>query len=744
MSVEMDTPGRPVRRSFILSGVLLAGAVLIAGLFALSTTRAVAAEACPNQALRLEQGATALPGCRAYEQVSPPDKSGADVIQQTDKTHVATDGDGVTFSALGGFGELQGTSFDTEYVSHRTAIPGTNGWSTHGINPPGGSDTLSATLLGNTPTFVDAFTPDLSAAVYRSWAPLTGAPNVSEVSNLYRIAGLGGGGETATLMSDGVSPLPGSWPAAFKLLIQPYLAGASSDLTHVVFESQLNLTANAPAQGPFCVTFGFGCLTGLYENADGVVRLAGRIPSPPDTSCDDVNGPACVTAPSSEAGIGATLTFYSQRMVSEDGRRIFFQTPAGADPGGIYTREDGVRTVQLAQDGELWTASSDGSRVFFTTGESLLPGDTDTSRDLYMYDADAPVDARLTLVSASSTVNDGDVGGVLGASADGHYVYFVCSGQLVAGEPPANVAGLYLWHDGTLAYIGQFDGGEAQVNEPRTQFKFASTTSTSRVALDGRHLLFMTKDDASFRGRGGFGGYDQAGHRELYLYSADSGRLVCASCNPSGRAATTDALTDVREGAANSGKTAKLSHALSDDGQHVFFSTAEALVPQDTNGVADAYVYDTASATVHLLSSGTDPSPSYFIDASDDGQNAFFVTRQRLVGWDTDNSYDLYDARVGGGFPEPVAAAPECAGEGCLPQGTRAPAAGLPGSAGYIGPGNTTTTAAKPKPVVHHRCAGNTVARRTKGHTRCVRRPHRHATNKHVTRTATNNQRSAR
>jgi hypothetical protein len=721
---------------------------LVAVVFAISAVPALATGACPNQALRLEQGATALPGCRAYEQVSPPDKTGADVIQQTDKTHVATDGDGVTFSSLGGFGELQGTSFDTEYVSHRTGARGMNGWSTSGISPPGGSDTLSATLLGNTATFVDAFTPDLSAAVYRSWIPLSGAPNVSEVSNLYRIAGLGGGGETATLMSDGVNPLPGSWPAAFKLLIQPFPAGASSDLTHVVFESKLNLTADAPPQGPFCVVLGFGCPTALYENADGVVRLVGRVPNAPDTSCDDVTGPACVTAPTSEAGISATGKRYSQRMVSDDGRRIFFQSPAGADSGAIYMREDGVRTVQFAQDGELWTASTDGSRVFFTTGESLLPEDTDSSRDLYMYDANAPANARLTLISTSSTGNEGDVGGVIGASADGRYVYFVCNGQLVAGEPPADVAGLYVWHDGTLAFIGSLrDGAEVQVNGPRTEFTFGDFTSTSRVSPDGRYFLFMTHDDAGFRGRGGFAGYDHAGHRELYLYSTDTGRLVCVSCNPTGRAATANALTDVREGAANSGKTAKLSHALSDDGQHVFFSTAEALVPQDTNGVADAYVYDTQDASVRLLSSGTDPSPSYFIDASDDGNNAFFVTRQRLVRWDTDNSYDLYDARVGGGFPEPVAAAPECAGEGCLPQGTRAPVAGLPGSAGYIGPGTTatttTTTTAKPKPVVHHRCAHNTVARRIKGHTRCVRRP-RHAKRTRATGTGTRNQRSGR
>src|SRR5215207_7450035 len=69
-----------------------------------------------------------LPDTRAYEMVSPPGKSGAEVIQQTAKTHVATDGNGVTFSTLSGFGTAQATSLDAEYLSRRTGVAGTNGW----------------------------------------------------------------------------------------------------------------------------------------------------------------------------------------------------------------------------------------------------------------------------------------------------------------------------------------------------------------------------------------------------------------------------------------------------------------------------------------------------------------------------------------------------------------------------------------------------------------------------------------
>ena len=42
-----------------------------------------------------------------------------------------------------------------------------------------------------------------------------------------------------------------------------------------------------------------------------------------------------------------------------------------------------------------------------------------------------------------------------------------------------------------------------------------------------------------------------------------------------------------------------------------------------------------------------------FVDASASGNDAFFLTREQLVGIDTDDQIDLYDARVGGGLAEP-------------------------------------------------------------------------------------------
>src|SRR5205823_14171721 len=90
---------------------------------------------------------------------------------------------------------------------------------------------------------------------------------------------------------------------------------------------------------------------------------------------------------------------------------------------------------------------------------------------------------------------------------------------------------------------------------------------------------------------------------------------------------------------------------------------------------------------VYLLSSGTSPDPSFYLDNDESGENVFFTTRAGLVEGDTDGSYDVYDARVGGGFPEP-APPPACAAT-CRSAGA-APTLSDPLTTG-IGPAENTT-----------------------------------------------------
>jgi hypothetical protein len=652
--------------------------------------------------------AGALPDARKYEMVSPPVKNGADVMPDAARTRGAVDGGAIVFSSLGGFEDVQGTGVGIEYIATRSlgerpdpnGRPVKNGWTTHAITPRQEAMTGFAALGGLDPAWEGEFSPDLSKGVFRAWSPVTTEdPNVARVENLYVQEDIRNGGAFSL-----ASPCPGCGgllPPITNSGQMPRIAGTSADFSSMIFESRLKLTSDAPA-GPTTPK--------LYKWSDGQLTWVGAIPAGVDVTCGG-SGPSCDVASRSTAGQSAGAAIpsspaYTPGTISRDGSRVFFTvgTSDSSRPGQLYVldtmgtadpSDDTTSLVNAVESGSgpggaeamYWTATPDGSRVYFTTSDSLTSDDTNSGDDLYAYDVDAAPGQHLTRISRDQEPADGDAvaTGVIGISDNGDYVYFLADGQLVtSGSLTATQNSIYLWHNGAIVDIGSLTlGGNDLIKNLASQsWVLGPTRQRARVTPDGRHLLFTSASGDDL------GGYDQTsecgfgGCSELYVYSADADELMCASCNPSGDPATVDADVSVRESTGGAVTTSHLPQALSDDGRWVFFNTAEALVPEDTNRTLDAYEFDTQTHEVHLLSSGNDPSPSYVLDAAPDGRNVFFVTRQKLVGWDTDQNYDLYDTRVDGGFPEPPVVPPACSDEGC--QGTLTPPPLVPGAGSAI------------------------------------------------------------
>jgi hypothetical protein len=683
---------------------------------------------------------TALPDNRAYELVSPPDKNGGDVLAATARTRVATDGGAIAFASLTGFGDVAGTGIASDYLAVRShdPHPGTSGWTTHAVTPPQDPLTSRANIAAMDPLYEGDFSPDLSRGIFRAWSLLGDAPNVSNVENLYlrtdlRSAGAG----SYQLLSDAVAPVGSPFIASAN---RPFLAGTSADFEHVLFESRFSLTADAAGDGPW-----------LYEWDHGTLQVAGVLPDGTPLS-------------GALAGQGARQLRYTPHTISADGLKIFFTDPAtgfnGTD-GTLYLRKtdsatDSRSTVQLnasertdcadqascsgtpepdpggPQPATYWDASVDGGRVFFTTGEALTddaPVDGDIK--LYMYDTTKPDDDphNLTLLSVDDEPADShSLEGAIGASADGRYAYFIAAGQLVSGSPLLGTdRALYLWHDGNVIYIGTLNQQEDWAYDLPQNWNL--TTSEARVTPDGRHLLFMSSSGEGLTelNQGNCPERPSGQCRDLYVYSADTGQLRCASCGQDSASANADAAINVATNTSGAVGTWSRNRAISDDGRYVFFSTVNALVPEDINGKSDAYEYDTATDRLHLLSSGKDPSDSYFMNASPSGNDAFILTRQRLVGWDIDEAYDLYDVRVGGGFPDPTPAPPNCEGDAC--QGASAPAPAIPAQAGTASADRGDLAAGNHKPAskrkpAHKRCRRGFVRKRVRGKVRCVRRRH--------------------
>jgi hypothetical protein len=237
---------------------------------------------------------------------------------------------------------------------------------------------------------------------------------------------------------------------------------------------------------------------------------------------------------------------------------------------------------------------------------------------------------------------------------------------------------------------------------------------------------------------------------QAFLYdSAAGGELVCASCNPSGARPTGPT-------ALPTWKTPyQQPRYLSDDGSRLFFTTLDGLVPADTNGQQDVYEFeregagtcDAASEALEpqsrgcafLISGGTSDDHSYFVDASADGGNVFFSSPQRLLPADEDENYDVYDARIGGGFPPPPVPPPPCEGETCKPAAVGGSSLAAPSSDGFHGEGNVVGGR---KPPRH--CPKGKRAVRKKGKVRCVSRRHHKHHHRHHHKRAHNTGRAAR
>ncbi|HEX4806913.1 MAG TPA: hypothetical protein VFU94_13525 [Conexibacter sp.] len=721
-----------------------------------------------------------MPDGRAYELVSPPDKNGGDVAADSSRTRAASNGGAVQFSSLGVFAGIQGTGISNDYISVRAADsnPGTNGWATHGLFPKMRALSVGALFGQVEPLYTGSFSPDFQRGLLYAWDSLDGNPFVGGVQNLYRNDGLLSSHGTYDLVSScplcasTSTPLPGLPDNETATNLRPTLAAASPDLDHAAFESEEQLTADTPAQPAGCdITTQptTACHAHVYQWDDGRLTLAGRVPVLPATECDDANGPACVPADVSLAGEGTGVSRNASssrtpNTISDgsDGHvRVFFTQPtdgsgqtsdqAGnpdaintAYSGRLFMRVDGTSTVQLNVSerstpdsyvpAQYLGASVDGSRVFFRTTEALTNDAPVDGRKIYMYDTTKPASApdNLTLISVDHEPSDqGDVEAMIGVSDDGRYVYFTAAGQLVAGRPVLGSGrGIYVWHDGSLAYVGRAPILSALSEIATNNVNWALALGQARVTPDGRHLLFSTNNGA------GLTGYDQGacqsqlgtGCRELYVYSADSGDLECASCNPTGAPATAMAADSVREHGGAAAMDFNLNRAISDDGSRVFFTTAEALVPQDVNGRKDAYEW-TAGGThgcqlphgcIALISRGTSTDDSYYLDSSASGDDVFFSTRDQLVGWDRDGNYDLYDARVGGGFPEPPGST-ECSGDQCQGELAGGSLLAPPPTSAFSGAGNVSQKlrARKKAPL---RCKRGYVRKRVRGKVKCVRR----------------------
>ncbi|HKH65242.1 MAG TPA: hypothetical protein VKA35_07245 [Solirubrobacterales bacterium] len=612
---------------------LLAMAVVAS--FALTAASgAVADDACPNEAFRTGKSRF-LPDCRAYERVSPYNTSGAFVGQTnfsqprnlfaTEK--ISPDGSSVVFSVEGGaLGEPPGgTGTWDVYESLRTL----SGWQTvRRISPSGVENPV----------------------------PGLGGTNSNHQYTFY-FAGLTGLG-TGTLGADGDANYLGNPDGTWELIGLGSLGTErlaeghwiTGDGTKLVFSTgsptwciggvcEINqLEPNAPPTGAAAV----------YERApDGPTRVVSLLPNEITPS----------------AGEDATY-----RGVSRDASVIAFKIGET-----LYVRVDGEVTKSVVTGGFTFLGLGRTGKYLFYALEG----------NLYRFETATEATEQLTSSGDAQFVN---------VSEDGTHVYFVSPSQLDGTEGASGEPNLYMWApaDGIhfVATVASSDvptltatGAEPQLEVPGA--------NASRLTPDGSVLAFQSAAQLT--------DYENAGHTQIFRYSASEDQLVCVSCNPRKEPAAFDARFQLL--GTNLGVNPNVViHNLTEDGSKIFFETEEQLSQRDVDGeVNDIYEWSaTGGGGPALISTGVTPDLRGVFNTKKPTNTIYAVTRNGsdviFGSWDNvipeearEGINAIFDARVGGGFPEPLAG---CGAGLCAGAGSQPPSLGAAGSSSFRGKGN--------------------------------------------------------
>ena len=274
--------------------------------------------------------------------------------------------------------------------------------------------------------------------------------------------------------------------------------------------------------------------------------------------------------------------------ISGDGRFVGFSTLAALVPGDtnastdvyLYDRQGGaVERASLATGGVQVNGTStelrlnaDGRFVAFqSTSTNLVAGDTNASADIFLRDRQSGTTTRVSVGPAGAQSNGASQRPSI--SADGRYVAFESSAtDLVTGDT-SNRLDVFV-HDrqtATTTRVSVATGGtEAD-----------GISQQARISGDGRYVVFLSNSTNLVAGATGY---------HVYRHDRQTGETVIADVGSGGAMPNASVSTNV-------------APAISFDGRHVVFaSPAVNIVPGAPGGV---FIRDMIATRTDVVSTST-------------------------------------------------------------------------------------------------------------------------------------------
>jgi photosystem II stability/assembly factor-like uncharacterized protein len=248
--------------------------------------------------------------------------------------------------------------------------------------------------------------------------------------------------------------------------------------------------------------------------------------------------------------------------------------------------------------------SSDGRYVAFQSDATdLIPGDTNDSTDIFVYDRTLDTIERVSVDGEGAEGNN--VSLVPDISSDGRYVAFQSASTIfVPGDGDTNACDDIFVYDRTLDTIERIsvssEGSEGN-----------NCSANPSISSDGRYVAFQSNATDLIPG-------DTNDYTDIFVYDRTLDTIERVSVDSEGGQAT---------GGEDGGASSNVN--ISSDGRYVIFqSFATNLVADDINDMRDVFIHDRETDATELVSVSSDEAlagaPSQGASVSSDGRYVVF------------------------------------------------------------------------------------------------------------------------
>ncbi len=346
----------------------------------------------------------------------------------------------------------------------------------------------------------------------------------------------------------------------------------------------------------------------------------------------------------------------SDPRISGDGNLVAFVTDAGLDPADVdgekdvYIRDIGAGTTTLAtpetsETVDRYDLSADGQYVAFRTADALVPGDGNTTTDIYRHKLGTTAFSLVSRTTAPLSVSGGGSAGDVSISGDGRWVAFASTSESLVtaflnnNGASADIFARDMQANTTYLVSRQFNvanaGADGESYEPRI-------AGTPALVGDVKIAFVSRATNLSDAGVS-----DTSSATSVYLRSLSVNASVLISRNSSGDNADSRAH----------------SPSISDDGNLVNFASDAQNLGPDPDYYA-AYLRNVNTATTTQISADNE----YAVEGDISGDGGF-VTWVENGGATPDSDPDIYNVfgRPASGGPIELVSRPPGSGAFLVP-----------------------------------------------------------------------------